>query len=518
MGATPHNVEPSVGRRLVARLLSFPDPVNEVSARLVAGGAALMALVCVATGERWLTAVIAYGFVARVLTGPTLSPLAQIVTRLITPRLHVAPRPVPGPPKRFAQGMGAVMSSVAAVLALGLGLGTAADVILLLLVAAASLEAIFAFCLGCKVFAALMRAGVIPQDVCERCNDLWGERARARAGEPPVEMTRPRRPRRWPLAALAIMGAGLAIAPVAFRMFDRAPKGATMLGEFRPYMTEARLDGFRRDISDIDEAVAQTATAVAAHLTATGHERGVWFTTRFSGFGDFQRAWGPIRSDMTDLLDTIRANLGNYRAAAALPSFRVFPWLFVVPGALLALFALASLVRPRWWAASRWALVALAVGLVLVPVGLRMFERASAGGRMVDAFRTIETRQRVEAMQGYFASMAVGEGAIRLEIVPALRGSGLSSADISRRFPAVSRLERRWVPILGDMTPMIGAMSDNVANYQAVAALPPFALFPWFFVLPGMAGLGLTLAAGARRGRRARASSGAAVPGPTRPV
>ena len=28
------------------------------------------------------------------------------------------------------------------------------------------------------------------------------------------------------------------------------------------------------------------------------------------------------------------------------------------------------------------------------------------------------------------------------------------------------------------MTPMIGAMSDNVANYQAIAALPPFPLFP----------------------------------------
>jgi hypothetical protein len=28
---------------------------------------------------------------------------------------------------------------------------------------------------GCKVFALLMRAGVIPDDVCEECNDIWNQ-------------------------------------------------------------------------------------------------------------------------------------------------------------------------------------------------------------------------------------------------------------------------------------------------------------------------------------------------------
>ena len=36
------------------------------------------------------------------------------------------------------------------------------------------------------------------------------------------------------------------------------------------------------------------------------------------------------------------------------------------------------------------------------------------------------------------------------------------------------------------MTPMIGAMSDNVDNYEAITSLPPFPLFPWFFVAPGL--------------------------------
>lgn len=161
-------------RPRAARLLSFPDPVNEVSARLVAGGVVIMALATIAFDLPWMTAVIAYGFVARVLTGPSLSPLGQLVTRVVTPRLPVAPRPVPGPPKRFAQGIGAALSVGAAVLALGPGQRGAAYALLGALVAAATLEAALGFCLGCRIFAMLMRAGVISDDVCERCNDLWG--------------------------------------------------------------------------------------------------------------------------------------------------------------------------------------------------------------------------------------------------------------------------------------------------------------------------------------------------------
>ncbi len=156
-------------------LFSFPDPVNEVSARLVAAGVVTMCVLTIAFDLEWATIVIAYGFVARVLTGPTLSPLGQLVTRVVTPRLGLPERPVPGPPKRFAQGMGVAFSLSALVLA-GLGYWTAAEVMLALLASAALLESVFGLCLGCKVFAVLMRAGVVPEDVCERCNNIWAAR------------------------------------------------------------------------------------------------------------------------------------------------------------------------------------------------------------------------------------------------------------------------------------------------------------------------------------------------------
>jgi hypothetical protein len=161
-------------------LFSFPNPVNEVSARLVAAGVVVMTVVAIAADQPWLLAVIAYGFVARVLTGPSLSPLGQLVTRAITPRLPVPARPVPGPPKRFAQAVGVAFSVSAAVLALGFGLRGAAYAVMGGLLVAASLEAFLGYCLGCKIFALLMRAGVIPESVCEECNDIWGRPAAER--------------------------------------------------------------------------------------------------------------------------------------------------------------------------------------------------------------------------------------------------------------------------------------------------------------------------------------------------
>jgi hypothetical protein len=300
--------------------------------------------------------------------------------------------------------------------------------------------------------------------------------------------------RRSALVAVAAIGLGLAVAPLLFGMFDRGPKGAVMMAEFKPFMTDERLDGFQRHIRDIDAGVRETAGPVAVRLAGSGDVARKRFDARYPSFAELASAWGPIDADMTSLLDTIQANAGNYRAVAALPSFELFPWLFVIPGVLVALLALGALASPPARGALRWALVAVAIGLVIAPFALQLFDRAPKGGRMMTAFETIETRAKVETMQSYFGTIAVGQGSLRLEIVPALRTSGLAAAQIAERFPGLSTLNRRWIAILNDLTPMIGAMSDNVDNYEAIAALPPFALFPWFFLVPGL--LVAALAAG----------------------
>ena len=145
------------------RLFSFPDPVNETSARVVAAGVLLEAALFLVVREGWALVPLVYGFAARVLTGPTLSPLGQFATRVVTPRLRVRHRYVPGAPKRFAQGIGLTFTAGAA-LASGLGAPLLSYVLIGLLVVAASLEAFLAICLGCIVYRFFWE--------CEDCNDI----------------------------------------------------------------------------------------------------------------------------------------------------------------------------------------------------------------------------------------------------------------------------------------------------------------------------------------------------------
>ena len=149
----------------------FPNPANETSARLVAAGVVLMSAFFLLTNSTLVLVALTYGFAARVAAGPAFSPLALFVTRVVTPKLNFNHKFVPGPPKRFAQTIGLTFAATALTLTL-LDYSTAAQLVIAALIMAATLESVFAICLGCIVFSFLMKLGVIPASVCESCNDI----------------------------------------------------------------------------------------------------------------------------------------------------------------------------------------------------------------------------------------------------------------------------------------------------------------------------------------------------------
>ncbi|MCI0778538.1 MAG: DUF4395 domain-containing protein [Chloroflexi bacterium] len=153
-------------------LFTFPHPVNEYAARSVAAMVFVLAVVIIVADVRWLLFVLAYGFLARVLTGPKLSPMGLLATRVIAPKLIRRSKLTAGPPKQFAQTIGLAFSVTALVLVYGFGLVGAAYGVLGVLVLFAGLEAFVGFCAGCFVFGYLMRWGFIPAETCERCNNL----------------------------------------------------------------------------------------------------------------------------------------------------------------------------------------------------------------------------------------------------------------------------------------------------------------------------------------------------------
>lgn len=165
------------------KLFSFPNPVNDASARTVALGVVTMSVLAVVTNTPWLLVPLTYGFLARVATGPTLSPLGQFAVRVAGPRLGAWEKFVPGPPKRFAQGIGAVLSVTATIVWLTAGWG-AGRWLLAPLIVAASLEGFFGYCLGCTIFGWMIRIGVVPESICLECGDLSARYAAA--GYPPT--------------------------------------------------------------------------------------------------------------------------------------------------------------------------------------------------------------------------------------------------------------------------------------------------------------------------------------------
>ena len=149
----------------------FPNPANETSARLVAAGVVLISTAFLLTNSTLILVALTYGFAARVAAGPAFSPLALFVTRVVTPKLNFNHKLVPGPPKRFAQTIGLTFAATALILTL-LDYSYAANLVITALIIAATLESVFAICLGCIMFSFLMKLGVIPASVCESCNDI----------------------------------------------------------------------------------------------------------------------------------------------------------------------------------------------------------------------------------------------------------------------------------------------------------------------------------------------------------
>ena len=153
-------------------VFTFPHPVNEYAARTVAGMIAILAILTIVFDLGWMLPVLLYGFIARVLTGPTLSPLGLLATRVLVPVLKMPEKTVAGPPKQFAQAVGLIFTASATVLYFGFGSAFLAYSVLGVLVVFASLEAVVSFCAGCFVFGQLMRIGLIREETCQKCANL----------------------------------------------------------------------------------------------------------------------------------------------------------------------------------------------------------------------------------------------------------------------------------------------------------------------------------------------------------
>lgn len=307
--------------------------------------------------------------------------------------------------------------------------------------------------------------------------------------------------RRRPMVAVLVIGLGLLAAPFIFQMMaldNRAPAGGEMIDQFRPYMSEARItkfDGFMDLINRAEQSYKADLRPVVA-----GAPRNAAQQSALDQVDDWTTKWegdAGIFADMGGILRDVRANLDNYKAVDNLPPFWMFPFFFIMPGLIIALLAGAALRGMRRGAGTGKAgkaLVVMGVGLIAAPFIFQMMggeNRAFQGADMISDFKPIMTAERVTSVQNYYPVIGLAEGQMRNQLVPLAKAQANSPST-----PVIDELSKAWPEIGNEFAQFLGVMSDNLDNFAKVKALPPFSLFPFFFILPGLMVAGFALAAG----------------------
>ncbi len=229
--------------------------------------------------------------------------------------------------------------------------------------------------------------------------------------------------RNLPIVVALLIGIGMIAAPVVFQMFDRAPLGGEMIDDFAPYMTIDEVELFRGYLDEIGAANAESIDVLRTDLVTAGsiddgslrhdvrvgreperamanHPRGHGRPDRSDGGEPRElrsgRGAAPISHVPVVLRDPRAAHRGRgIRGARVRRSDR--------PGR----------ARP-----AVWTLLVLGLAVAAAPVMFQMFSRAPQGAEMIDDFRPMMTRERVQSVQGYFVTLGAAEGQLRVTAVP----------------------------------------------------------------------------------------------------
>jgi len=136
------------------------NTVDENAARICAGVVVLLAAVSLWPPANALMVVVAADFIIRGFGNRRYSPL-RWAAKTLAGALRLETKPIYAPPKLFAAQVGAVLTTLAAVLHMaGVQVGgahAAAYAVTGLLVVAASLESALGFCLACWVYPLVFR-------------------------------------------------------------------------------------------------------------------------------------------------------------------------------------------------------------------------------------------------------------------------------------------------------------------------------------------------------------------------
>ncbi|MCZ4497875.1 MAG: hypothetical protein JWQ74_428 [Marmoricola sp.] len=285
----------------------------------------------------------------------------------------------------------------------------------------------------------------------------------------------PVRRRTAPAVLLLVLGAALVVGPVVGGLFTKVASGQQMIDTFAPHLTLDALGRYDEDLTTlrtgaaaIDELYAQQKIPAAT----------------YPGVEDYRRSAPAIDARASTLLDRIEKAEPDYRKVADIGGFDRVPFLLVAAGLALT-YAGGVLLRGARQRAGSAVLLALAAALALAayPLVSSLPSGSRAGARLQDALAPVMRDATVRQQQDDFVILvhALGELDTSFRAVP-------------RQQPASGRVDdlvAAWPSVSSDLAGLVGAINDNIHDYEELDALDGatqplgfsgLVALPWFLI------------------------------------
>jgi hypothetical protein len=283
------------------------------------------------------------------------------------------------------------------------------------------------------------------------------------------------------------LGVGLAvsalllIAPPLLGMWGGASSGAEMMGDFEPFMKARVLNAYQDQLTVIDSA-AQASRETLPHALHGNGVSPTRFAERYPAVVDFGDKWPGIARDFRgNMLEQMGGAVADLEAIGGIPPMGVMPYALVVFG-LVVLVLTARAYRKPGASVAAFSLLLVGLTMTVALVAIGAVSKAQTAESMFGRMKPFMTHSYMSEMQQRFLTVGSAEGQLRNDLIPAYEKLGAGPVLHEAR-----AMVKVWPNMAADMAPMMGAMSDNIDNFRAAAAMPAFPAMAWTFVLIGIA-------------------------------
>ncbi len=163
------------------------------------------------------------------------------------------------------------------------------------------------------------------------------------------------------LWAVLVVGLALVITPLAMSLPSKAGAGQNMMGDFQPIMRADQVETTAYYYNDVFTPLGKIVPLMSSQnlarieadvssLKGASPQARADLGGMVGAMKQYEQVFSQVPAGLVHykpLVTTMQANVTNYKKINSLPSFRIFTWLFVVPGILLVVLAGLGLYGER---------------------------------------------------------------------------------------------------------------------------------------------------------------------------